>query len=236
MSPQQRFAILDDDLGLSVEEALKSDVHLRVRMCGLKTALPGMPVFNEAANKLHAKWHAWLVAAWGTGDGEGQGDQMPRSKTWASKCNDLGKEAVEIIDSGTDEAESSSKQPAAKRAKVVASPSKVATPSPSKPAPVATTTVVASSAASPSRASRSKLSGSDQSLQIQLAAATAKLQFLDQEVRRLQQEAAGMATLRLELASMRANEELVKELRHQLDVRDQMIQQLLGSRAGAGKP
>ena len=55
-------------------------------------------------------------------------------------------------------------------------------------------------------------------------------------MRRLQHVEGEMATLRSELATMRANEELVKELRHQLDVRDQMIKQLLGDRSGAGKP
>ena len=205
-------------------------------MCGLKTALPGMPAFDKAASDLHDKWQAWLVAAWGSGDEEGQGDQMPRSKTRSGKRKDLPEEAVEVLDSGEEQAESSSRRSSRKKAKVVASPAKVATPSPSKPPLLAMPAASAPTTPSPSRPSRSKPSGSEQSLQIQLAAATARIQFLDQEVRRLQHVEGEMATLRSELATMRANEELVKELRHQLDVRDQMIKQLLGDRSGAGKP
>ena len=205
-------------------------------MCGLKTALPGMPLFDKAANELHEKWQAWLVAAWGTGDEEGQGDQMPRSKTRTGKRKELIEEAVEVVDSGGEEAESSRRRSSRKKVKVVASPAKVATPSPSKPAAVAMPALSAPATPSPIRLSRSKPSGSELSLQIQLAAATSKIQFLDQEVRRLQHVEAEMATLRSELASMRANKELVKELRHQLEVRDQMIKQLLGDRSGAGKP
>jgi hypothetical protein len=235
-SPQWHFSILDDDLRVTVKDALKSDVHLRMRMCGLKTALPGMAVFEKAVTQLHEKWNAWLVVAWGTGDQEGQGDQMPKVKTRSRKRKDLAEEAIKIACSDAEEAKSSTRKSSRKRAKVVASPAKVATTSPSKPPPVATTSVPVPATPSPFHSSRSKQSGSEKSLQIQLVAMTSRLQFLEEEIRRLQHVEMEVATLRSEAASMRANEELVKELRHQLDVRDQMIKQLLGDCSGAGKP
>ena len=235
-SPQRRFSILNDDLRVTLEDALKSDLRLRIRLCGLKTAVPGLPAFDGAASRLFDKWNAWLVAAWGSGEQEGVGDQMPKQKTRSRKGRDQDDEAVDIIEIGSEEAESSARPLSLKRRKkVVASPSKVATPSPAKSTAVATASPSKPIKPVPAPPSTKPHSGGDQSLHTQLLLANSRNQFLEQECRRLQHVEAEVATLRCQLAAVHATEELVKELRHQLDIRDRMIEWMLGSPPGGPK-
>ena len=128
------------------------------------------------------------------------GDQMSKQKTRSRKVVDQDEEAVEVIEIGSEEAESSARRLSLKRRKkVVASPSKVATPSPAKSTAVMTASPSRPIKPAPAPSSTRPHSGGEQSLHTQLVVANTRIQFLEQECRRLQHVEAEVATLRCQL-------------------------------------